>query len=305
MDLMSKQTFKEQKYPLPNRLKSMQEWFAGVMTTPLAQNQTIQSQTVNGSLIAEEAARYIIPNPLLQSHQRMQIYNQQYWWRLLKTLHKNFPLVTRLFGTQVFNEKIGIPYLLQSPPNHWSLNVLGERLPQWIKEFYQEADQSLVLNSAHLDWAFMVGFIAAEHPSPDFAQLIQESPEGFLAQPIYLQPYIHLLTWEYDLLAFRNGLLKREADDWLEHPFPDLPSGKTYFFILYRSLNHHFAWRKISKEQFLLLEHFKKGTTIDSACQYIESQDPCIYEHVASHWHKWLQDWARAKWLTFTPSNHI
>lgn len=286
--------------PYQYPLKSTQEWFAGIITNRLGENNTIQNYTPHGTLIAEEASRYITSNSALRPHQRMQIYNQQYWWRLLNTLHTNFPLVTRLFGSYAFNEKIGIPYLLTYPSNHWSLNALGERLPQWVEESYREPDKSLVLNAAHLDWAFMASFIAPQHPFPDLAQMTQDNPESLLSQMFYLQPHIRLFTWEYDLFTFRENFLRREADYWLDHRFPNLPKHKTYFFALYRNLQNNLAWREIKKEEFILLERFKMGTTITDACAYIESLDASIYETVATHLQKWLQDWTQAGWLTLT-----
>lgn len=294
---MIKQTFKEIDEP-PIQLKSTQEWFAGILTTRLGENNTIQSYAPNGCLIAEEAARYIIPSPTLSPHQRMQIYNQQYWWRLLNTLHANFPLVTRLFGYHAFNEKIGIPYLLTHPSTHWSLSQLGEKLPQWTEEYYREPDQSLVLNAAHLDWAFMASFIAPQFPNPNLSEMIKENPESLLSQTFYLQPHIALFTWEYDLFTFRGNFLKHEVDYWLEHRFPTLPKGKTYFFTLYRNINNQLAWREIKKEEFIILELFKMGTTISNVCEYIESQESSIYAYVAAHLQKWLQDWTQAGWLT-------
>jgi hypothetical protein len=301
---MSKHTLNQEINP-PCQLKSTQQWFASIITHRLAENHTIQPYTPHGTLIAEEAARYIIPSLTLRPHQRMQIYNQQYWWRLLNTLHANFPLVTRLFGCQAFNEKIGIPYLLKYPPSHWSLNLLGDRLSTWIAECYQEPDQSLVLNAAHLDWAFMASFIAPQHPLPDLAQLIQDNPEHLLSQTFYLQPHIHLFTWEYDLLTFRGNFLKKDVDYWMEHRFPHLPKGKTYFFILYRNLNNHLAWREISKGEFTLLQRFKTGSNMVDACEYIESQESALYDYVAEHLQKWLQDWTQAGWLTFISQQEL
>ena len=259
---MSQQTLNKEFENLPCQLKSTQEWFASVITNRLGENNIIQPYTTHGTLIAEEAAHYIVPSPNLRPHERMQIYNQQYWWRLLNTLHANFPLVTRLFGCHAFNEKIGIPYLLKYPPNHWSLNLLGERLPKWITECYNEPDQSLIQNAASLDWAFMASFIAAQSPSPDLGQLLKENPEKLLSQPFYLQPHMNLFSWEYDLLTFRSSFLKQEPDYWVEHRFPDLPKGKTYFFVLYRNMNNQLAWREINKGEFLLLECFKRGTSM-------------------------------------------
>lgn len=295
---MNKQMLIKNDSQLPYQLKSIQEWFAGVITNRLGENSTIQSHTINGILIAEESTHYITPSPTLQPHQRMQIYNQQYWWRLLNTLHANFPLVTRLFGCHAFNEKIAIPYLLKYPPNHWSLNLLGERLSKWIAEYYQEPDQSLVLNASRLDWAFMASFIDPQYPLLNLNQMTKESPESLLSQVFYLQPYINLFTWEYDLLTFRENFMKYDVDYWVEHRFPDLPKGKTYFFTLYRNLNNHLAWREVSKGEFILLERFKMGTSITDACEYIESQEDSLHEYIANHLQKWLQEWAQAGWLT-------
>lgn len=295
---MNKQTL---DYPVcePSyQLKSTQEWFAGIITNRLGENEAIQPYSPHGCLIAEEAAKYIIPSPTLLPHQRMQIYNQQYWWRLLNTLHDNFPLVTRLFGRHAFNEKIGIPYLLIYPPNHWSLSALGERLPKWVEEYYREPDQSLVLNSSHLDWAFMASCIAPHFPVPKFTQMIQENPESMASQIFYLQPHISLFTWNYDLFTFRTNFLKQDDDYWMDHRFPALPKGKKYFFALYRNIHNKLAWREIKKEEFILLQRFKMGTSITDVCEYIESQEPSIYEYAVNHLQQWLQEWAQAGFLT-------
>lgn len=297
---MNKHTLNVEVDQPPYTLKSTQEWFASIITNRLGENDIIQPYTLSGSLVAEEAGSYITPSPHLRPHQRIQIYNQQYWWRLLNTLHANFPLVTRLFGYLAFNEKIGIPYLLQFPPNHWSLNVLGERLPKWILEYYKEPDQSLIYHAASLDWAFAASFVAPQHPVLDLVHLTQEKPEDILSLSFYLQPHISLFTWEYDLFTFRGCFLKEDVDYWIEHRFPDLPKGKNFYFILYRNAKNYLTWREISQSEFMLLERFKIGTTIKDACEYIETQEAAIYEQVATHLQQWLQEWTQAGWLTLT-----
>lgn len=285
----------------PDTLKSTQEWFAKVITNRLGKNDTIQP-TLEGIFIAEEAIRYITPSPTLRPHQRMQIYNQQYWWRLLNTLHANFPLVTRLFGYSAFNEKIGIPYLLHCPPNHWSLNVIGERLPNWVLENYKEPDRWLIYHAASLDWAFTASFVSPQLPPLDLIALSQDKPEHLLSYTFYLQPHLYLFTWKYDLLNFRGNFLKKDVDYWLEHRFPHLSKKKTYCFVIYRHANNHLAWREISLGEFRLLECFKKGTSLTAACEYIETQDATLYEQMSAHLQTWLQEWAQAGWLTLALS---
>lgn len=276
----------------------MQQWFAGVISRPLVDNLKIQPYTPEGSLIAQEAAKYIVSSPTLQPDQRIQIYNQQYWWRLLNTLQANFPLVTRLFGRNAFNEQIAIPYLLKHPSNHWSLNVLGSRLTKWIEESYHASNKTLVFYAAALDWAFLECFIAIQYPYPNLGKLIEEKPEHVLAQTIYLQPHVSLFKWEYDLFTFRDDCLKKGVDDWIETPFPELPSGKACCFVLYRNVNNYLAWRSISLSQYVLLQKFKNGSSLGDACAYVESQDEELYEEVAEHLHQWIQDWMQGGWLT-------
>lgn len=290
----------EETPQIPYSLRTTQEWFANIITKRLGKNNTIQKYSPSGLLMADDVSRYVTSSSTLKPHQRMQIYNQQYWWRLLNTLHVNFPLVTRLFGYHAFNEKIGIPYILKYPPNHWSLALLGEHLPQWIAECYKEPDQSLISHASQLDWAFTASFVSAQHPALDLYQMDPKEIEKMISHSIlYLQPHIHLFSWEYHLFAFREEFLKQDVDYWTEHRFPKLKKGQSYHFILYRNAKNNIAWREISLGAFLLLDRFKNGgTTIEAACEYLESQGEALYEEATTHLQEWLQDWTQSGWLT-------
>lgn len=284
----------------PYALQSTQEWFADIITNPLGENDTIQAQTPHGYLIAEEAARYIVPSPTLRPDARIQIYNQQYWWRLLNALHVNFPLVTRLFGYHAFNAQIGIPYLIKYPPNHWSLATLGERMEKWVFECYHEPDQKLIGNAVGLDWAFTAAFIKPEYPSLDLPSLLQDNPESILSHTFYLQPHMHLFKWDYDLFSFRQEFLDQEVEYWVENRFPELSKGKTYYFVLYRNAKNNISWREIGEGEYLFMGRFKTGSSITEACEYIEAQEAAVYEEVSNKLQQWLQEWTHAGWFTLT-----
>lgn len=283
-------------------LQATQEWFASIITRPLDKEDKILPTGREGMMLSEEAARYVNPSNL-QPHQRMQIYNQQYWWRLLNTLHESFPLVTRLFGYQAFNEEVGIPYLLKYPPNHWSLNLLGERLPKWVNEEYRAPDQLLIQHATNLDWAFTSSFIAAEKPSIHLESLMEGNPENLLSYTFYLQPHMHLFKWDYDLFEFRIKFLEHEVEYWLENNFPTLPKGKTYHFVLFRASNNIIHYKEIGAGEQALLEVFSRGATIEEACGFLEKQESAIYEEAVEHLQEWLQEWTHRNWLTLQPTN--
>jgi len=282
----------------PAALQTTQQWFAGTITHRLGKKNQIQHRSSHGSLIAEEAARYVVPSANLRPAERIQIYNQQYWWRLLSTLHTNFPLVTRLFGYQAFNEEIGIPYLIKCPPTHWSLLAVGQQLPDWIKAHYLKPDKLLISHAAQLDWTFAISFVALQQPALDLSFLTQSSQEDLLSHVFYLQPHVHLLQWSYDLLIFREAFMQQEVDYWLKNRFPQLVKGKTYSFMLYRTFKNQIGWRQISLEEFTFLSLFKSGTNLAKAFEWMEEQDQKLSETIASHLQQWLQEWVQLGLLT-------
>lgn len=291
---------------VPSMLQATQEWFAGIITTPLRNNQNIQAFSNAGVLIEEESTQYIIPSPTLKPHERVEIYNQQYWWRLLNTLNENFPILTRMFGYQGFNQKIGVPFLIAYPPNHWSLTVLGERLPAWILESYQEKDQSLLHHSAALDWAFTASYIAPEYPSLNLPLLLQGGPEKLLEYVFYTQPSIQIFAWNYNLLSFRQAFLSKGVDYWLENSFPSLETDKLYRVVLFRNKHNHVAWKEISEGELMVLGLFKEGVSLGKMCEILQEQDEALYNEIEQNLQEWIQEWAQNGWLTLqAPQNGI
>ena len=139
-------------------------------------------------------------------------------------------------------------------------------------------------------------------PPLDLIQMTQGDPESLLSYTFYLQPHLCLFSWEYDLFTFRESFLKQGIDYWVEHPFPHLSKGKNFRFVLYRNAKNNISWREVTEGEYLLLERFKVGSSLEAACEYIENQDDALYEQVATHLQKWIQEWTQAGWLTLSNS---
>lgn len=283
----------------PQSLKTIQNWFGSIISRPIDENNRIQPFAPSGKSIVDEAAEYIAASPTLKPYERMQIYNQQYWWRLLNVLHDNFPFLTRLFGYQDFNQEIGFPYLSKYPPNHWSLNVLGDRLPRWISEEYTLPDQQLVYNVAILDSAFCVSFSIPSFAPLDPSKILSEGgTDQLLSTTLYLQPYIFLFQWNYNLLDFREQFLKESVEFWLNNDFPPILQDRTYSFILHRDQHNTLYWKEISTAEYFLMTIFQSGATIETACERLERENPSLCQEATDHLQLWFQDWASSGWLT-------
>lgn len=290
---------------LPPALGEVQRWFASIITRPIDSDSKMMPISPAGRSMVSEARDYIAASPFLKPHERIELYNQQYWWRLFSAMQEAFPLVTRLFGFHEFNNAIAMPYLLANPPDHWSLFLLGHRLPGWLAESYHREDRELVLAAAELDDAFCKGYLAVHRP------LTQDSDGGasgdrdaaayahaMLEAPMHLQRHSTLFSWPWDLMAFRIAFLKQEPDHWVDNDFPSMDKAGPFCYILYRNRNNNMAWELLTAAEHHVLALFSTHPSIALVCQALEScGDEVLYVEISANLEKWIQKWLARAWL--------
>src|ERR1700740_3659030 len=74
----------------PSRLADLQALMAHAVMRPLTKDDGMQREWSDGGATAAVAGQFIKPNDRLDSFQRLEIYNQQYWWRLLGNFAEDF-----------------------------------------------------------------------------------------------------------------------------------------------------------------------------------------------------------------------
>lgn len=288
---------------VPADLFRTQEWFASIITRPVDLHNRMRPISPSGRPMVVEAAEYICPSPTLDAHQRIEIYNQQYWWRLLKNMHEILPLTTRIKGYFAFNQQLAIPYFVKYPPNHWSLSFLGYGLIRWLHEEYQGEDQELMLHCAELDLAYNEAFLHRAMPPLSLGNLPAGiKGEALLDLTLFLQPHLFLLSFPYPLLPFRDQLLEGgDADYWSEEPLPELERGGPFFYVLARNPQNWTQWHGISLAEFYFLSRFREGSSVNEACQWFETAQEALADQAYDHLKDWLQRWTSAYWLTLDP----
>lgn len=288
---------------VPPQLLKNQIWFANIITRPIDENSRMMPISPLGQPMENEAKEYIKPSHTLQPHQRIELYNQQYWWRLLKILQETFPTLTRLFGYESFNQILAIPYLQAYPPNHWSLNYLGSRLPIWIKESYKEEDRDWLFNIALLELAINdLFFEPALQSIKEHMKGKEEDIPLLLDRKLILQPYIKLFIFSHDLPSYRKELLKESVEHWIENDFPPLSIEGEYPFVVYRNSELRIFWVQIPLLEYRTLQFFEKGCSIEEASDEIERWNPREKDEAEQNLALWFQKWVQNGWLTLIPN---
>src|SRR6267378_4030914 len=85
-------------------LEALQRAITGALMKPLNADE---SMTPANRAVAE---KFIKPNDRLTAFERLQIYNQQYWWRLLGAFAEDFRGLRAVLGERKF-DKLAIAYV--------------------------------------------------------------------------------------------------------------------------------------------------------------------------------------------------
>src|ERR1700719_3094673 len=173
------------------KLLALQRAVARAVMQPLSPSERMQRKAPGGGRMSAYAARYIKPNDRLTSFERLEIYNRQYWFRLLSSLVEDFPGLRAVVGSKRF-ESMSTAYLRECPSRSFTLRNLGAGLERWLRKHphWLRGSRLLALDMLRLEWAELEAFDGQAKPA-----LRTEDLDGMAGTDLKLgiQPYVRLL----------------------------------------------------------------------------------------------------------------
>ena len=127
------------------RLAALQRTMARAVMQPLTSDERMQNRAPDGKSMRAYASRFIKPNDRLTSFDRLEIYNRQYWFRLLSSMIEDFPGLRAVLGDKRF-EAMSKAYfkLLERQPKMRDVLALGNHLV-WVTP----SGTALVIDANH------------------------------------------------------------------------------------------------------------------------------------------------------------
>ena len=114
-------------------LVTLQRAIARAVMQPLTSSERMRRSAPDGGAMSAYAARFIKPNDRLTSFERLEIYNRQYWFRLLSSMVEDFPGLRAVVGSKRF-ESMSTAYLTECPSRSFTLRNLGAGLERWLRK---------------------------------------------------------------------------------------------------------------------------------------------------------------------------
>ncbi len=296
----------QQEPPTETRsLSELQEFMATSIMRPLAADWSMQKKWIDGRSMQAVASQYVKPGATLTSFQRLEIYNQQYWYRLLDCFEEDFTGLAAILGRRKFN-KLANSYLTSCPSRSYSLRDLGCALVPFLERNLELVApyEVLALDMAKFEWAQVVAFDERALPHLSEDQLKQAD-----SLVMRLQPYITLLDLDYALDDYSIALQKshaprgeassqRKSSEQKVKKVPR-PSLSPTTLAVHRFENQLY-YKRLDPRAFVLLSSLGSGKTLGVACgdmlEWCQGNDASV-DDLPGNVKEWFNNWARLGWL--------
>jgi hypothetical protein len=261
--------------------------------------------TAADHIAPKTSAAYVKPNDRLTSLERLEIYNRQYWYRVIDSMYEDFAGLRAVLGQRTFDRLVRA-YVAQCPSQTFTLRNLGSQLEDWLRRNPAYAGQKLAmaLDMVRLEWAHIEAYDGESWQALGPEDLIELGPGLRIA----LQPYIRLLESQYpvddlrisvnavseDHGAASNAVLKSK-ERGVVRQFTRLKPER--IFLAVHRLDFSVYYRRLSVEEFRLLEALRKGLSIGAAVETSLEGSPLPLEELRARLEAWFRTWAELGWL--------
>jgi hypothetical protein len=289
------------------RLASLQKAVARAIMQPLTRTERMQRSAPGGGLMRSYAARYIKPNDRLTSFERLEIYNRQYWFRLLSSMREDFPGLRAVLGEAQF-ESMCKAYLTDCPSRSFTLRNLGAKLATWLRQhpYWMQDKQFLALDMVRLEWADVEAFDGQAKPA-----LRSERLAGITSAKVHLslQPYVQLLQLHNPVDDLLLGVKDSDDDgsNVASNAFHERKKRRKvravaklhpeHIFLVVHRLEFSVYFRRIEPEEYFLLVALSSGRPIQSAIELAFRKSSIPEAERAVSVQHWFQTWTTLGWF--------
>jgi len=254
-------------------LAPLQEWMQAVVTHPSDVYEATESANI-------PVGDVILPSRTLQPIQRVGIYHGMYMLRMIEALTADYGALVQFIGEHAF-EHLVRDYVQQFPSRSYTLNRLGDSLPEFIAASSLKR-RIFLRDLARLELAMTHVFDEAEaEPLPADA-IAGIAPEQIADARIVPIPALRLLALDYDanetFQAFREErpMKPRRQKTWLAVHRRD--------YGVYRM--------PLAREAFTFLESLVAGETVGDAVDSFHRGFRRFPEQ--NELFIWFRDWSAA-----------
>lgn len=283
-------------------LADLQAWFGRAISRPLPADYRGNPLAAGSPELREAGDSMVKGAGGLSGFDRVGIYNQQYWFRLISVMQEEYPCAVHVMGLKAFNARV-IRYLDAHPPSSPYLARLDEAWPGFLREDYREPNREAALQAVDYDRAF-----SRAVDSPDGRPLgsataggvVRHGEAGFkdpMTLRLALAPHASALNLDWDFPAYRPLCL---ADQSLEASLDPEPARMR--LLIWRGVDGALWQKPLSAAAWKVLRELREGVTLPEAFARLEGHlDAGERAELEAGLAGWFAEWTREGILVLAP----
>jgi hypothetical protein len=215
----------------------------------------------------------IVPGKSLTPEQRLDIYANMYFFRILEALGDDFPGVLKVIGEARFHNLI-TDYLVKHPSRHFSLRYVGRHLPRFLAKHTLLKKWPFLADLAAFEYALLDVYDQLDLLPLSLDQLKTLPPEEWADLPLSLLPAHAMLQLDHRVDITREK-----------------PKKEKVMLLVWR-FNHKIFHRPLSQLEFKLLKMLSKTSTLEAlgnaTARHAGTEQGSI--QLAGFFNRWLKD---------------
>lgn len=280
----------------PPELERLQRWMQAVITHPGGVSAGVLGDEAQQHIRLELAELEDVVNRSrqLSAADRLAVYGDAYFARLLECLREEFPSLVAAIGEEAF-DGLAFSYLLDCPSESYTLNDLGARFPQFLRASRPDDAEpgpnwsDFLIELAELERIYSEVF---DGPGPERTRLLQQedlkqvNPARWPQARLVVVPWLRLVRFQFPVHAYATAVRVRD-----EQPTPPAAE-ETYLAITRRE----YVVRRtpLSALQYALLSELAAGATIVEALAAAAESADDDRSLLGDNVRRWFFDWSAA-----------
>jgi hypothetical protein len=220
--------------------------------------------------------KVINETPVLTRIERLSIYGDGYFLRLVECLGGNFESVKNLLGEDLFSQ-VARDYLVRYPSFYKCIDNVGKEFAVFLKNHPALKNFPYADSVAAMDWAFHESFYADDNPPFNFQNIKNKTEKEWEKARLQLDPSVRLLTLTRPVLD-----LWRDNGKWSKKRLAAIKLKKQQLLV-FRRLDKQVRVVEITSQQRAILSSFQKGQKLARAIGTAKA-NPAVVE-------LWFREW--------------
>jgi len=285
-------------------LLELQRTMSASVMRQLTPDFGMQQKAADGKPMRAHAATFIKPGRQLSSFERLEIYNRQYWFRVLSNFADDFPGLRAALGEKRF-DALAVAYLADNPSTSYTLRNLGSNLVRWLRDNPKWTGKrfDLVLDIARLEWAYVEAFDNGEQRPLTADDLSHCSAESHLA----LQSHVRLLELSYPVDDFIISVHRAQPEASVAsnavtegrksrtRRIAPMKPEATYLAV--HRFDYSVYYKRLEREAYVTLRALGNGSNLGDALNAAFAGSNIPEQEQPSRVQGWFATWAELGWF--------